>query len=101
MKSRLLSIVLLFVIIGVVILSRLIANSDFVYAQIAQTSAYKFFYCPYNNYLYKGPNAPTPPYPYRNYPSIRIPYPSRYPLPQQYPCPCNTPAINLLLEDGR
>jgi hypothetical protein len=97
MKLRFTPILLVIVIVFAAILSRFIGSSDYIFAETRSISGYKSFYCPYNNYLYKGPGAPKPPYPYRTYPTIRIPYP--YPLPKQYPCPCNTPAINMLLND--
>jgi hypothetical protein len=96
MKGRVLPVLLILGIIIIASLSRIVGSSNSVVAQILDNYGYKFFYCPYNNYLYKGPNVP---YQFRNYPTMRFPYPTRYPLPEQYPCPCNTPAVNLLLQD--
>jgi hypothetical protein len=94
MKNWLLRILMVLIIIIVAFLSRIVGNSDTIVAGWANSYGY-FFYCPYNNYLYKGPNVPEQ---FRNYPNKRFPYPYRSML-EQYPCPCNTTGINLLLKE--
>ena len=96
MKGRVFPILLILGIIIIASLSRIVGSSNSVVAQIWSNYGYNFFYCPYNNYLYKGADVPAQ---FHNYATMRYPYPTRYPFPEQYPCPCNTPAVNMLLQD--
>ena len=99
MKIRFTPILLIFAIIVVAFLSRLIGNSEYIFAQTNTMLSYKFSYCPYNRAPYTNPNGP-----YRNAytsPNRRFPYPYAYPLPHQYPCPPADPAVNKLLLDDK
>ncbi|HAY22260.1 MAG TPA: hypothetical protein DCY27_08850 [Desulfobacterales bacterium] len=99
MKTRFTPILLILAIIVAAILSRFIGGSDYILAQTSNLTPYKteykFFYCPFNRLPYTSPT-----FPYKGYPSIRIPYPTDAPWLKLYPCPCTNPAVNsLLLED--
>jgi hypothetical protein len=96
-KTRFSPILVILVIIAAAILSRVIGDSDYLFAQSNGGYGYRFSYCPYNRAPYTNPNSP-----YRTAytaPNRRFPYPYAYPLPKQYPCPCTNPAIDPLLLD--
>ena len=95
MKTRFTPILLILVIIVAAILSRFIGDSNYILAATNGSSAYRFFYCPYNKLPYTSPN-----FPYPGLPAIRLPYPTDAPWLKQYPCPCTSPGINEVLLDS-
>ncbi len=97
MKRLLNYLMLIMFIFVAAVFSRLISSSDFVLpsevlAYITGKSYY--YYCPYNNYVYR--KAPYNQYPYR-YPWRAYSSPYSF-YKQMYPCPtCNSPLLELLI----
>jgi len=76
MKRHVSLLTLVLAIVLAAVLARLIASSDYIFANTNPTSGYQYYYCPYH----KLPPIPTA-YPH--------PYTSKYPYPYslKYECP--------------